>query len=88
MPLKDSIEALDEAVGSFLAGDERDNKAILAAIFGVNNEIGRLLRLAGDPALKALQLNVNEVTKAAKRNDRRALAQSMEKVRAEALRMA
>lgn len=88
MPLKDSVEALDEAVGSFLAGDARDNKAILAAVFGVNNEIGRLLRPTGDPALKALQRNVNEVTKAAKRNDRRALARSTEKVRAEALRIA
>ena len=87
MPLKESTARLDEEVGRFVNGRMTDNAAVLAAIFGMNNEIGKLLRPTGDPSIRSLQLLVNEVTKAAKRKDRKRLAEAMERVRREALNL-
>jgi hypothetical protein len=74
-------EALDRAVMEYLNKEGSDNAGILAAVFRLNVEIGRLLRPTGDVALREFQLKVNEVTKAAKLNDRWKLAEAMELVK-------
>jgi hypothetical protein len=74
-------EELDKVVMEYLNKERSDNAAILAAVFRLNNEIGRLLRPTGNAALTDLQLLVNDVTKAAKLNDRMKLAEAMESVR-------
>jgi hypothetical protein len=54
--LKDALAELDRAVDEFIRSRSTDNRAILSAVFRLNNEIGRLLMPSGDPALKSLQL--------------------------------
>jgi len=87
LALTDALADLDEAVGAFIVSGGGDSKAILSAVFRLNNEIGKLLRPSGDPVLKSLQLRVNDVTMAAKQLDRKRLAEAMERVRADALRL-
>ncbi len=70
---------LESKVEAFLgSGNESE---LLSAVFKLNNEIGKLLRLSRDPALKELQLRVNEVTVAAKKRDRKRLRVALERVR-------
>lgn len=69
-----------------MASGGTDNAAILSAVFGLNNEIGKMLRPTGDPSLRSLQLKVNDVAVAAKTLDRANLRAAMEKVRDEFLR--
>jgi len=78
--LQDAISALREAVQDFLAEEAVSPAGVLSAVFAVNEEIGPALRSTGDPALKDLQLKVNEVTLAAKRGDRKRLKASMSAV--------
>lgn len=80
-------EDLDRAVRRFLDDSEADDSEIMAAVFKLNNEIGRLLRPTGDAALRDLQLDVNEVTKAAKLNDRASLVEAMSLVKSEVLKL-
>ena len=85
MGLESSIVALDEAVGKFLSSGRKDSTGILSAAYLVNNEIGKQLKPAENPSLRALQLKVNDVVVSAKKLDAQALRTSMEKVRSEAL---
>ncbi|MDV3276848.1 MAG: hypothetical protein LYZ69_00095 [Nitrososphaerales archaeon] len=78
--LAESLTLLDEAVTDFLSEKTLDSRRILQAIFAVNNEIGQLLRPSGDPALKALQFMVNDVTVAAKAANRKKLQEAMERL--------
>lgn len=80
-------EDLDRAVRRFLDDSQADDGEIMAAVFKLNNEIGRLLRPTGDTALRDLQLDVNEVTKAAKLNDRASLVEAMSLVKSEVLKL-
>ncbi len=85
MELPDLITDLERAVADFLVRGNDDNAAVLSAIFKLNNEIGNRLRSSGDPALRHLQLSVNDVTVAAKMLDRERLATTMAGVRKSAL---
>jgi hypothetical protein len=85
MSLDDAIAGLDEAVREFLALESKDVAGILSAAFALNNEIGRPLMLTRDPALKALQLRVNDVVVAAKKMDRASLPSAMKKVISDSL---
>jgi len=78
--LIESLTLLEEAVADSLSGKTLDSRRILHAVFAVNNEIGVLLRPSGDPALKALQLMVNDVTVAVKVADRKKLREAMERL--------
>lgn len=80
------MAGLDEAVSTFLTSGAGDTAAVLSAVFRLNNEIGRRLRPTGDPALRRLQLKVNDVAVAAKRRNRTNLAVAMGEVRVEFLR--
>jgi len=79
--IPDAVADLDRAVAEFLARGDDDNAKVLAAIFTLNNEIGRRLRPTGDEALRTLQLCVNDVTAAAKMVNGRRLSTAMAKVR-------
>lgn len=86
MTLEDAVAGLDQAVSTFLTSGAGDTTAVLSAVFRLNNEIGRRLRPTGDPALRRLQLKVNDVAVAAKRRSRTNLAVAMGEVRVEFLR--
>lgn len=79
--LAEAIALLDASVTAFLSGRAPDSTGILQTVFAVNNEIGLLLRPSGDPALRKLQLMVNDVTVAAKAADWKKLQESVEKLR-------
>jgi len=81
--LEEALADLDEAVTAFVSSETGDAAGVLAAVFKLNNEIGRRLRPSGDPSLKMLQLKVNEVAVAAKRGDKANLATAMGRVRVE-----
>ena len=87
LALKRAVDALNVAVSEFNASGGSDGSRVLAAVFELNNEIGRLFRSAADSRLRELQLDVNEVTKAAKRLDGDKLARAMEKVRERSLQL-
>lgn len=87
MRIQELTEELDKVVNSFLNEEVADNDAILAAVFELNNEIGMSLQKTRDPVLRELQLRVNELTKAAKSNDKEMLAKAIESVRAGAAKL-
>lgn len=80
MSLKEALDGLEEAVKTYLGSESRDAAAVLAAVFRLDNEIGKRLRPTGDPDLKNLQLRVNDVAVAAKMSDGQRLARAMDAV--------
>jgi len=87
LDLAKAASQLDEAVRDFVHSGGKDNAAILDAIFQLNNETGKLLRVTGDSTVRELQLSVNEVTKAAKLRDARRVVSAMDRVRADLARL-
>ena len=85
--LEDAMAGLDEAVIAFLSSADGEAAVILPAVFRLDNEIGRISRSTGGPSLKSLQLRVNDVAVAAKKQDRAHLATAMDEVRTEFLRV-
>lgn len=75
-----AVTALREAVREFLAEETPSPSGVLSAVFTVNNEIGAVLRNTGEPALRDLQLKVNQVTIAAKSGDKANLSAAMSAV--------
>ncbi|MDV3293708.1 MAG: hypothetical protein LYZ70_05505 [Nitrososphaerales archaeon] len=83
MTILDALVDLESAVEGYLG--KGDEFVVLSAVFKLNNEIGKQFTVSHDPALKALQLRVNDVTVAARRNDRKELGAALERVRAAVL---
>lgn len=78
--LREALDSLDRAVEEYVREARLDEKAVLAVVAQLNQELGRAARQGEGAGLRDLQARVNEVTRAVKKKDRewtgRALAEA------------